>query len=423
MTEIITVDVVIVGAGVAGVSAAYHIQKTCPDTKLLMLDAGPCAGVGRPPRHSGSATMMTSGRSCIKMMVQIFAGSCDDFTRHHGREGASRYLRATKQGLELQKSIAKEIWKENVDQHMKQHGSYYLACGATNKAHLKREFQLFTTLKGDCFEGIEWCDQERLKEVPGIPKHYDAGIYFPNDAIIDSSLYAKTLLQHILSNINVQFWPHSTLKTYGEENDKTVRLVLTNGKEIRAKQVVVATGAFFQDPNLHGILKPCYSYLVNVPISIDNPSHCQESSNFFTWGFSHDWCFANGAVRISGEDHFSAYKPPHLLERSDRLSKWALQQYEIDIQNIGCDSFPQQYGLYGETPDMVPLIGKLHKDSRVCYLTGCNAWGQTILSYCASLVPGMLELTDLTKEQQDILKLVQIQRFSKLPAVDSSAIL
>ena len=71
-------------------------------------------------------------------------------------------------------------------------------------------------------------------------------------------------------------------RRYTEAEDGVVTLELTNGKQIRASHVVMATGALYQDPNLHGILKPCYSYLVHVPIPTSHPSYCRDSPNFFT---------------------------------------------------------------------------------------------------------------------------------------------
>ena len=38
----------------------------------------------------------------------------------------------------------------------------------------------------------------------------------------------------------------------------------------------------------------------------------KNSPNYFTYGFSHDWCVSDNYVRLSGEDHFSAYKDPLL---------------------------------------------------------------------------------------------------------------
>jgi glycine/D-amino acid oxidase-like deaminating enzyme len=404
-------EVIIVGAGVAGCSAAYHLHHKGGVTNMLVLDSGPSAGEGVHPRYSGSATMDDTVAPCIKMMVQVFASTTKEMTRHHGKDGPARYLRAAEQGLNLQKTIAKEIWRDDTSLHMKELGSYWLAY-AQDEAEFKEEFEALQAL--GC-NAIEWCDTAKLQSVKGMSSHFHCGIFFPKEAVIDSSLYAKSLLQYTLDKCEgqAQFWPDSQVKQV-QETAQGVLVELISGKTLLAKQVVMATGAMYQDPKLNGLLQPCFSYLVHVPI---DTTECDCSPNFFTWGFTHDWCFVNGKIRISGEDHFSAYKPPHLEERCANLSQWALEHYQCNTDNIDLATFPQQYGLYSETPDMVPLLGRLTPNSRVCYLLGCNAWGQSILSYCSSLVPGLLEYAKLTDEQQDCLKLLSIQRFSQLPAV------
>ncbi len=69
------------------------------------------------------------------------------------------------------------------------------------------------------------------------------------------------------------------------------------------------------------------------------------------------------------------------------------------------------YGVYSETPDKLPLVGKTSHESRICYLLGCNAWGQSSMSYCANLVPGLLGFAALTAEQAELADLVAISRF------------
>ncbi len=62
-------------------------------------------------------------------------------------------------------------------------------------------------------------------------------------------------------------------------------------------------------------------------------------------------------------------------------------------------------------------MGKPRPDSRVCYLLGCNALGQSILTYAGLLVPGLLGLAPLTPTQRQGLDLMAISRFSLLPVV------
>lgn len=433
-------DVIIVGAGVAGCSAAYHLTKQQCQGKdarlrILVVDAGSAPGEGLAPHtRSGTATMEVA--PCVKMMVQLFAGKYDDFVRHHGKEGAKRYLNATREGLVLQKRISGKIWDtdEERGKRLKELGSYYVGSTERDEIELKREFEILSSIMNDD-DGIEWCDADRLSLVEGISSDFRSGIYFPRDAIIDSSMYAKTLMEHVVkeSEGNTEFWPNTTVRSIGSESGGEPTCIQIDGRErrtITAKNVVVATGAICpfqrQHERLNGLMKPCYSYLVHVPTSAviahaHDDDYC--SPNFYTWGYTHDWCYTRGKIRVSGEDHFSAYKSPRVEERCKRLSRWTLDRY--DCGNLYTDEeislFPRQYGLYSETVDMVPIVGTLlmehehHEERNICYLLGCNAWGQTILSYCASLVPGLLGYKELTKSQRDVLNLVSIRRFSCLP--------
>jgi len=61
--------------------------------------------------------------------------------------------------------------------------------------------------------------------------------------------------------------------------------------------------------------------------------------------------------------------------------------------------------------------GRTSDASKVCYLLGCNAWGQAVLSYTATLVPGLLGYTPMTEEQSDLFELVSVRRFALLPSV------
>jgi glycine/D-amino acid oxidase-like deaminating enzyme len=309
---------------------------------------------------------------------------------------------------------------------------------------MKEEYRLLTQDLG-ChhLDGIEWCSKERLRAVDGMSTKFHCGIYFPKDAIVDSSLYCKQLLQYVVDNRTnhrrwqCEFRPNSKvidiIDSNGNDQRATVRL--ESGDVLEATHVVVATGGLHRHPPLNGLLRPCYSYLVHVPTTSTGSTTTTPvtvSPNFFTWGYTHDWCYTDGRVRVSGEDHCSAYKPPFVEERCRNLSTWTLQHYDQADTEDNLRRYPQQYGVYSETPDSVPLVGFLkgniggsigggdndddyHNSSRVCYLLGCNAWGQTILSYCSSLVPGLLGYAELTDDQRDVLSLVSIDRFSELP--------
>ena len=203
---------------------------------------------------------------------------------------------------------------------------------------------------------------------------------------------------------------------------------LRDGIRIRSKYVVLATGGFSVDPSLAGILTPCWSYLVGIAdprltapdssLPPSTPLGCPHSPNLFTWGYTHDWCMTNGHLRISGEDHYSAMKPPRMQQRCASLAQWTIDKYPYLAANDGgLPAYSQRYGVYSETPDSVPIVGTPYDGARVCYLVGCNAWGQASLSYSASLVPGLLGYAELNSSQKDKMNLLTVRRFALLPIV------
>ena len=222
-------DVIIVGAGVAGCTAAYHLslltqqqaKEAATSLRILVVDAGPAAGEGLAPHtRSGTATMEVA--PCVKMMVQLFAGSCDEFMRHHGHQGAKQYLDATREGLVLQKGIAGQLWGTTTtddeescnNKHLKKLGSYYVGSTEQDEIELRREYDILSSLM-DGNDSIEWCDVNRLSSVEGMSTDFCCGIYFPNDAVIDSSLYAKMLVEHVVKNSegNAEFWSDTTVQS------------------------------------------------------------------------------------------------------------------------------------------------------------------------------------------------------------------
>ena len=279
----------------------------------------------------------------IKMMIQLFASTSDDFIHHHGKKGAARYLRITREGAQWQTQLAKIVFasssekKKNDEQKIKQLGSYYVAYPKDRDA-LRQEFELLQEL--DECPGLAWIedDEEVLKDIPGWSPDFKCAIYFPNDGVIDSMAYAAALLQHACepngaTEGNVTFRGNAKVKCVSEheqEGKEGAMVELESGDVIYCQHVVMATGGLMQIPALNGLIRPCYSYLTHVPIS--TVPDCQTSPNFFTWNFTHDWCFTNHAVRMSGEDHFSAYKDPQVQARCANLARWTLERYKCHVE-------------------------------------------------------------------------------------------
>ena len=185
---------------------------------------------------------------------------------------------------------------------------------------------------------IHRLDKDELLQVEGCPTSFYCGILIPNDGILHSSKYATALLQTAVQmnpqSNSVRIYEHCPKVTTivdgsgsdsgsdsgSESEEKDAVVILANKHVITTKYVVVATGGLMQHSVLNGVLKPEWSYLVGLPphtdyippkprlipgtqeegLSSSMTRYSYNSHNFFTWGFTHDWCWVNGAVRVSG---------------------------------------------------------------------------------------------------------------------------
>ena len=86
---------------------------------------------------------------------------------------------------------------------------------------------------------------------------------------------------------------------------------------------------------------PTYGYIVSVPRLFDEKYigdirenidrkegiFGKNSPNYLSWLSEQDWSVVDDHFRISGEDHFSAFKQPFLEERGKSLSNWIYETY------------------------------------------------------------------------------------------------
>jgi glycine/D-amino acid oxidase-like deaminating enzyme len=403
-----TCEIVIVGAGTAGASAGYHLSKAGV-RDIVILDSGKQPGEGLLHKPSGTAVMLEA--PTIKMMIQLYGASSKDFIARNGIEGAHKYLSLASEGLRIQKELAKSFALDSPSAQMRELGSFYIGYESEEQLFVE-EFQ---TLQSLGCRDIIWYDKAMLADVPGCSPDFHCAIYFPNDAIIDSSAYTKGLIRKVEQDGSATIFTDTTVTGISEkviDGERKGIVNLASGDTLECRHVVIATGGLFQLRDIAGVLKPCYSYLVHVPVE-GSKYGCDNSSNFFTWQFAYDWCFTEGKVRTSGEDGFSALEEPKVTERNIRLMKWTVKKYGCDESFLALDDIPNQFGVYTETPDGFPLIGSINPLSNtICYLLGCNALGQSILSYSSSLIPGILGYKSLTDSQKDTLKFISVQRFS-----------
>lgn len=435
-------SLIIVGGGISAASVVYHLY-CIPNFigKVTLIESGE---IGRgnkteflaeelygddsfeeemkyKPWNSGTNVFDNPGR--IKMIVTLFASTAKEFLRHHGMKGLKLYNKLASFGRDTEIRLADLFLNKAYDYTVKtktnipdeagciQLGSL-MVCYQEEQKEFMEEFEI---LKEGGFE-VEWWEKEKVESVHGKETGFSAGIFFPKDGVINSNLYSKKLIEFgVNKGLEVREYTHVKEVEENLNTDK-VKVLLDNEEILYADKVVIATGGLFLDKALLGILQPCFSYL--SAIKSDKVNETLEKStkveslkntpNFFTYGFSHDWAMCQGYIRISGEDHFSAMKNPRMKYRCKSLENWAKQKYPF-FQN--CSDVKYEMGVYSETPDVLPLVGKISEKSNIVYLVGCNAWGQASMSGAAHLVPAILGERKLEKDEQEMIKFLSIRRF------------
>jgi glycine/D-amino acid oxidase-like deaminating enzyme len=344
-------------------------------------------------------------------------------------------------GIRVQKDLAKHLVPA-VRLLMEEEGTLTLA-SPVELADLRDDYELLVA--AGCVD-IEWWDARRVAQQHGLGEHHGfvAGIFFPHDARIDGLTYAQRLVEE-----SVRHNPRASVIDYSPsvvdvvDGAEHATVVFADGTHIFAKHVVLATNGLFVPRPLAGLLVPCWTYFVALPHPVDPltgravvepaaavaPQLCMggySSPNFVTQGIGADWCVTQGMCRVSGEDRFSALKPPRAFARCHALAAWTLQRYPYMAKLLGAaspapeDILPEHlagrfvYGVYAETPDYLPIVGPLTADSRVFYMVGCNAVGQAPFSFAASVVPGMLGLAPLSPKKQELAGVMAAARFSPL---------
>lgn len=452
-------EVIIVGAGTTGAAAAYHLAQHGV-RNILVLDMGtPGKGLSTTgavpqdnnapstttavneetqymPQKSGSAVFDGghAGPATIKMIVTLPPYlELEEFAKHHGWDGVASYMNMAKRGLEMEVDIANKVLP-NPSQQIKRLGSL-MVCESQDVHRLYNEYQHLCRLN---IVNCEWWNEDKVNAAHGQAANFKAGIWFPDEARVNSTAYARALLDAVATKgtvtVEENCAPMISVKTISSSNDSNTgashaEIRLANGRILHAKYAIVATGGMHIDENLSGLLTPRYSYLVGLPHP-PSSSHghnaaagrgqgmtAPDSSNFYTFGFSHDWCVESNFVRISGEDHYSGLKCPRAKERNTNLATWGYGKYPYLDSKA---PYPEAYGIYSETADFLPLVGMTRNSSAVCYMVGCNAWGQASLSAIAGMAPALLGYREFRPEELDAAKLCSIQRFVGRDVIESA---
>ena len=352
------VDIIIIGAGLAGLSTAYWLNKLDPNLDIKVIDKGKI-GCGASGRNAGFIT----------------CGSTEHFSRMvsaYGEDRASQIWKFTEYNHKL---MVEEFGLDFLSKtcEYKQQGSWTLASTEHEMETIKNSVS-YLQKQG---VRVEWFNDKYIKERfrPNSLSHACVeGFYGGAHYYADAELHPVKYLWHLAlaSGTKVSILENREVFELNTDSDKLE--IKTNKNRFTAQGIVVCTNAW------SGQLFPWFKdkvtavrgqIIVTEPVApFLEPCYCSNVLDYFRQ-------LADGRVLIGGfrnadiekEVGFSDEINPTIHRKlEDFLNKHfpILREKRIDYRWSGVMGFAR---------DGYPMVGALSEDPRIYYNVGFTAHG------------------------------------------------
>lgn len=361
LSEDISTEVAVVGAGITGITTAYLLTKA--GYKVTILEAGEIL--------SG-----TTGFTTAKITAQhglIY----QHLLKHFGEENARLYYDSNSKAMEWIINTAEEL---NLSCGMKRESAYLYADAGDEKTlkQLQQEYEAYEKL------GLpgEWLDNV------SIPLMVSGAIKMPEQARFHPLQYLKGLLKVVLDNGGV-IYEHTMMSDKIEKNGLLTLITEQGDHRISCKYVVSASHYPFYDggalyfSRLHAdrsycmAIQPETDYEGGMYLSAGDPTR---SLRAVEWE-------GNNWVIVGGENHKTG---------QGICTIGHYENLELFAGNLlGIKSIPYRWSAQDlVTVDKVPYMGKMSKDEEIYIATGYGKWGMTSGTLAAQIISDQIRRKD-----------------------------
>lgn len=371
-------DVVIVGAGLTGASAAYHLTGAVrtQGLRVMVLDQSD-PGCEASGRNGGNFELIPE--NC----VGVYEGLAKErlaFLRHCYSGLPQAVLRAES---ERQASLVFGLAVRNRDRLKTIVQQERIACDFSPRgwlylAHTEREEQALceeVTLAAMHGQRIELWSRRRIRDEFGFKTAF-LGRFIPGDGTYHPFKYVCGLLQSALRS-GVQLYTHRRVREIVTDTSGKVCVVLDTGGNVRATTVIVATNAFTSQlvPELRAI-QPFQSQIMLTEHAPDRARGRVVTTEYGPTFFNQPrgGLSKGRAPLLMGGGADRPMRNPSSRRRSPQVHARLLKLRDDFYPELtGQPPSAEWIGAMGFTPDQLPAIGFLRPG--VVVAAGFNGYG------------------------------------------------
>ncbi|MBK0404698.1 FAD-dependent oxidoreductase [Adhaeribacter sp. BT258] len=363
----ITCDVCIVGAGLAGITTAYLLQKE--GKKVVVLDKGPIGGgeTGRTTAHLSDAL-----DDRYEKIIQV-----------HGVKGAMLAAESHAAAIDKIEEIVKQ---ENIDCDFQRTKGYLFLLPSDKEEELDKELE--ATHK------IGYTEVIKLQHNPIQTLSKGPVLCFPDQGQFHPMKYLAALAQIILDNGGHIF---TDSQAHSFESGLVARVQTLNKHTVTANNLVVCTNTPVNDwVTMHTKQAAYRTYVLayNVPHNSVPEGLYWDNSDPYHYirtmrGKASEGKVEKDLLIVGGEDHKTGQEE-NPEERFNCLDAWARQHFNI----IESEAY-RWSGQVMEPVDYLAFIGRNPGDSENVYIaTGDSGHGMTHATIAGMLITDLIMKRD-----------------------------
>ncbi len=360
-----TAGVVIIGGGIAGLSAAYWIAREDPSMKVVVLEKYEI-GAGATGRNAGFVT----------------CGSVEHFNRLVEKHGADEALEIWRFSEENMRLLKEHVIGDQAQNLLFEHsGSFSLASSETEFQELKNSAALMEKLKIK----VETIDEKEIGQRLGAVG-FVGGIKY----VEDGSIHPIRMLHHLKSKLPANVTICEQHEVHGIENCGDGKRVRTNKTAIDCSIVVYATNGYSPLLNKYfddKIFPTRGQILATAPVArfMEGPCYANFVLDYFRQ-------LPTGEMVIGGFRQLQKDVEKGYSDEVSDVIQTALDKFLYEhIPSIRQAKITHRWsGIMGFSVDGQPMVGALPTDEQLFFVGGFTAHGLGLAFHCGKVLADAL---------------------------------